>query len=386
MGGAGGAGGAGEARRSKEEQEEQEQQGAAGGVGGARRSRDGQVGGGGAGIGRAALKRGGSWCTDGGPAGGLDCVFVSGSTRRISVRRPTTATLSSASGSANRWSRRAGTPPPLCPAKADSLAAAALWRALSKLLRHLTRSSSGRLRLQCPLLCTRFHPLAAPTVVHQLSSSRCPHCITTDAALTALSRTSWSRPSCLRSKPAGWPPTVCTAGQLLPQSFLPTKCRAPLLKLPMRFGRLPAEWGTYLLDDGTGPDANWLVEHLDGHDVTTQTTPHPYNPEHHVAGLAAAAAALDLCWPLCWPLCGWAGADGEEVRVGAAARGRGERGACWSRRTVLGGARWQARWQARGGQRAGGGGGGGGGWKLSGSGETCWALGTSVGLTLFECT
>ena len=29
------------------------------------------------------------------------------------------------------------------------------------------------------------------------------------------------------------------------------------------------DWGTYLLDDGSGPDRNWLVEHLDGHDVLT---------------------------------------------------------------------------------------------------------------------
>lgn len=39
----------------------------------------------------------------------------------------------------------------------------------------------------------------------------------------------------------------------------------------MRKGGVEAnrDWGTYLLDDGSGPDRNWLVEHLDGHDVLT---------------------------------------------------------------------------------------------------------------------
>ena len=29
------------------------------------------------------------------------------------------------------------------------------------------------------------------------------------------------------------------------------------------------DWGSFLLDDGSGPERNWLVEHLDGHDVLT---------------------------------------------------------------------------------------------------------------------
>ena len=43
------------------------------------------------------------------------------------------------------------------------------------------------------------------------------------------------------------------------------------LWLQIRQGGIEAnrDWGTYLLDDGSGPHRNWLVEHLDGHDVLT---------------------------------------------------------------------------------------------------------------------
>eukprot|EP01043_Picozoa_sp_COSAG02_P022893 COSAG02_NODE_1204_length_13898_cov_42.005870_10_plen_424_part_00 len=61
-------------------------------------------------------------------------------------------------------------------------------------------------------------------------------------------------------------PDVLYRGQLLVAHFVTWG-----LCLQIREGGIEAnrDWGTYLLDDGSGPHRNWLVEHLDGHDVLT---------------------------------------------------------------------------------------------------------------------